>query len=186
MADTHAKERDSSKELLRYAGLFNQYPRSAQGLQQLVGAALHGDPVEVVPCVETRLDIDHSARTYLGVQCGVLGEDSLLGRGVMDRSGAVDVRIGPSCAERFQALIPGHKLYAKLERLVTCICKHHCAAVWWCGWHGTSAVCAALGQGWQRLGMDIGWVTLAASTQVPIRLRWYSCWRWHLSIQATH
>lgn len=154
MADTHAKECDSSKELLRYAGLFNQYPRSAQGLQQLVGAALHGDPVEVVPCVETRLDIDHSARTYLGVQCGVLGEDSLLGREVMDRSGAVDICIGPLCAERFQALIPGHKLYAKLERLVTLYLQTPLRCRLVVRLAREQRQCAALGQGWQRLGMD--------------------------------
>mgnify|MGYP001574765194 FL=1 len=36
IADARPEQRDQSNDLLRYAGLFNQYPRSALGLQQLV------------------------------------------------------------------------------------------------------------------------------------------------------
>jgi len=58
IADARPEQRDQSTDLLRYAGLFNQYPRSALGLQQLVKAVLSDVTVEVVPCVETRLRID--------------------------------------------------------------------------------------------------------------------------------
>lgn len=110
--------RAKSMHLLRYAGLFNQYPRSALGLQQLVRALLDDVSVEVVPCIETRLWIEDSARTYVGVQCGVLGENSLLGCEVLDRSGTLDIRIGPLSGDRFRLLLPGQALFQSLEQAV--------------------------------------------------------------------
>ncbi|WP_426117088.1 type VI secretion system baseplate subunit TssG [Pseudomonas sp. DSP3-2-2] len=154
VADARPGVRDDSLELLRFAGLFNQYPRSALGLQQLMRSALDGDPVEVVPCVETRLRIDRPARTYLGMQCGVLGENSLLGREMLDRSGTLDIRVGPVSAARFNQLLPGQAMYGRLEklghlymqtplrlRLVVSLDRQE--------QHG-----ATLGNGWQSLGLD--------------------------------
>ncbi len=170
MADARSEERDTSKELLRYAGLFNQYPRSALGLQQLVQSVLDGAPVEVVPCVETRLRIDRSARTYLGVQCGVLGEDSLLGREVMDRSGSLDIRVGPLDAERFHSLLPGQAMYQKLERLVKLYLQMplRCRLVMRLA--PGQQQCSALGQGWQRLGLDTWLGDGAAQDEVTFML----------------
>ncbi|GLR37883.1 type VI secretion protein [Pseudomonas plecoglossicida] len=118
LAGAGSTVRAQSIDLLRYAGLFNQYPRSALGLQQLLRAVLDDKSVEVVPCVEMPVAIDEPARTYLGVQCGVLGEDSVIGVEVVDRRGALEIRVGPLCAERFHQLLPGQALFKKLQQTV--------------------------------------------------------------------
>ncbi|KFE54512.1 type VI secretion system baseplate subunit TssG [Pseudomonas syringae] len=154
VADARPELRDQSLDLLQYAGLFNQHPRSALGLQQLVKAVLNDGSVEVVPCVETRLRIDRPARTYLGMQCGVLGEDSLLGREVMDRSGMLDIRLTSLSAQRFHDLLPGQALYQKLERVVVLYLQTplHSRLVMMLA--PQEQRCASLGQGWQQLGLD--------------------------------
>lgn len=154
MADARPEDRERSTDLLRYAGLFNQYPRSALGLQQLVQSVLDDRSVEVVPCVATRLRIDRSARTYLGTQCGVLGEDSLLGRDVIDRSGSLDLRVGPLSAERFHSLLPGQPVYQNLERLVKLYLQTPLRCRLVMRLEVDEQQCATLGQGWQRLGLD--------------------------------
>ncbi|MNF58237.1 hypothetical protein D3C84_397870 [compost metagenome] len=154
IADARPETRDQSVDLLRYAGLFNQHPRSALGLQQLVKAVLNDVPVEVVPCVETRLRIDHPARTYLGIQCGVLGENSLLGQEIMDRSGTLDIRVDSLHAERFHGLLPGQALYQKLERLVTLYLQKPLCTRLVMRLAADEQRGASLGYGWQRLGLD--------------------------------
>jgi len=154
IADARPEQRDQSTDLLRYAGLFNQYPRSALGLQQLVKAVLSDVTVEVVPCVETRLRIDRTARTYLGMQCGVLGENSLLGREVMDRSGTLDIRLTALSTERFHGLLPGQALYQKLERLVGLYLQTPLRSRLVMRLAADKQQCASLGGGWLRLGLD--------------------------------
>ncbi|HEY0290113.1 MAG TPA: type VI secretion system baseplate subunit TssG [Pseudomonas sp.] len=154
VADASPALRDDSLELLRFAGLFNQYPRSALGLQQLVRAALDGEPVDVVPCVETRLRIDRPARTYLGMQCGVLGENSLLGREILDRSGTLDIRVGPVSAARFNQLLPGQTLYTRLEKLAHLYMQTPLRLRLVVGLDRQEQHCATLGNGWQSLGLD--------------------------------
>lgn len=154
VAEAEPGLRNESRSLLRYAGLFNQYPRSALGLQQLVQAVLEGDPVEVIPCVETRLPIDLSARCHLGMQSCTLGEDSLLGQQVLDRSGSLDIRVGPLSGLRFHLLLPGRALYQRLERLVSLYLQTplRCRLVMRLA--ANEQHCANLGIGWQRLGLD--------------------------------
>jgi type VI secretion system protein ImpH len=170
LSDARPDERDGSTDLLRYAGLFNQYPRSALGLQQLVQSVLDDGPVEVVPCVETRLRIDRSARTYLGTQCGVLGEDSLLGREVMDRNGSLDIRVGPLSAKRFHSLLPGQAMYQKLERLVKLYLQTPLRSRLVMRLAVDEQQCATLGQGWQRLGLDTWLGNGAAQDEVIFML----------------
>ncbi|KQQ49867.1 hypothetical protein ASF84_21915 [Pseudomonas sp. Leaf127] len=154
VTDARPELRDHSLDLLRYAGVFNQHPRSALGLQQLVKAVLGDVTVEVVPCVETRLRIDRTARTYLGAQCGVLGEDSLLGREVMDRSGTLDIGLSALGAQRFHDLLPGQVLYQKLERLVRLYLQTPLLSRLVMRLAPDQQQCASLGHGWQQLGLD--------------------------------
>jgi type VI secretion system protein ImpH len=154
IADAPAQERRDALGVLRFAGLFNQYPRSALGLQQLMQGVLEEDRVEVIPCVETRLRIDRSARTYLGVQCGVLGEDSLLGREVTDRSTTLDIRVGPLSALRFHLLLPGTALFKQIEGLVKLYLQTPVRCRLVTRLAADEQRCATLGKGWQRLGLD--------------------------------
>jgi type VI secretion system protein ImpH len=170
VADAAPGLRNESRGLLRYAGLFNQYPRSALGLQQLVQAVLEGDPVEVVTCVETRLPIELSARCHLGMQSCTLGEDSLLGQQVLDRSGSLDIRVGPLSALRFHLLLPGRALYQRLERLVSLYLQTplRCRLVMRLA--ANEQCCANLGIGWQRLGLDTWLGESAAQDDVAFML----------------
>lgn len=154
VADAGPSHREDSLELLRFAGLFNQYPRSALGLQQLVQAALEGNPVEVVPCVEMRLRIDRPARIYLGKQCGVLGENSLLGREIMDRRGTTDIRVGPISAARFNLLLPGRSVYNRLKKLVHLYMQTPLRLRLVVSLDPREQYCATLSNGWQSLGLD--------------------------------
>jgi type VI secretion system protein ImpH len=154
VADASPEVRAQSSDLLRYSGLFNQYPRSALGLQQLVQAVLDVGPVEVVPCVETRVSIDRAARTRLGMQCAVLGENSVLGHEVVDRSSSLDIRVGPLSAERFHSLLPGQALYQKLERAVKLYLQTPLRSRLVMRLKAAEQQCAALGMGWQCLGLD--------------------------------
>jgi type VI secretion system protein ImpH len=154
VAEAPAELRNSARSLLRYAGLFNQYPRSALGLQQLVQAVLEDDPVEVVPCVEARLPIDPAARCHLGQQNCTLGEDSLLGQQVLDRSGSVDIRVGPLSGLRFHLLLPGRALYQRLEQLVKLYLQTPLRCRLVLRLAANEQHCATLGDGWQRLGLD--------------------------------
>src|SRR5471032_2790370 len=95
LADADPQWRQQAPQLLRYAGIFNQFPRSALGLEQLLRSTLDGDPVEVVPCVLSHVPIDDQSRCRLGLQGNVLGQDSLLGQQVSDRTSTLDIRIGP-------------------------------------------------------------------------------------------
>jgi type VI secretion system protein ImpH len=154
VADAGDEVRHTASGMLRFAGLFNQYPRSALGLQQLIQGALGSDPVEVVPCVPTSLRIDRSARTYLGVQCGVLGEDSLLGREVMNRSTTLDIRVGPLNALRFHMLLPGVALYQQIEKLVALYLENPVCCRLVTRLAPNEQRCATLGNDWHQLGLN--------------------------------
>ena len=154
VAEAEPGLRNQSRSLLRYAGLFNQYPRSALGLQQLVRAVLDGDPVEVMPCVKTRLPIDASARCHLGRQGCTLGEDSLLGQQVLDRNGSLDIRVGPLSGLRFHLLLPGRALHRRLQQLVRLYLQTPLRCRLVLRVQASEQRCASLGGGWQRLGLD--------------------------------
>lgn len=103
--------------LIRYAGLFTQFPRSAAGLKTLLCDALGGIPVEIVPCRTRRIMIPHDQRMLLGVSGVSLGEDSFVGEEIEDRMGAFRIRVGPLNQDQFHALLPGNDSYDKLSFL---------------------------------------------------------------------
>jgi len=88
------------------------------------------------------------------MQCGVLGENSLLGREVMDRSGTLDIRLTSLSTERFHGLLPGQALYQKLERLVGLYLQTPLRSRLVMRLAADKQQCASLGGGWQRLGLD--------------------------------
>jgi len=104
--------------LLRYAGLFTQFPRSAAGLRGLLRDALGGVPVEVVPCVPRKASIPEDQRARLGEGGVTLGADCYLGSELDDRMGKFRLQIGPLEADRFDALLPGRADHARVAFLV--------------------------------------------------------------------
>lgn len=154
LADADPQWRQHAPQLVRYAGIFNQFPRSALGLEQLLSSTLDGDPVEIVPCVLTQVPIDDQSRCRLGLQGNVLGQDSLLGQQVSDRTSTLDIRIGPLNALRFHLLMPGAALYKRIERL-TALYLHtplKCRLV--LSLKPEQQRGTRLGDSWQRLGTN--------------------------------
>jgi len=162
LADAGPQWRQHAPEMLRYAGIFNQFPRSALGLEQLITTALDGESVEVVPCVPTQVPIDHEARCRLGTQGNVLGQDCLLGRHVDDRATTLDIRVGPLSAIRFHLLLPGAGLFRRIERLAALYLQIPLKCRLVLSVKQAEQRSTALGDGWQRLGLNT-WLGDAAA-----------------------
>jgi type VI secretion system protein ImpH len=103
--------------LLRYIGLFTQFPCSAAGLKALLQDALDGVPVDVMPCILRRAKIPEDQRLCLGAPGGVLGGDCYLGEEVEDRMGKFRLLLGPVNRQQFQSLLPGGKGHSTLSHL---------------------------------------------------------------------
>lgn len=103
--------------LIRYAGLFTQFPRSALGLETLLRDALGSAPVMVTPCVSRSMEIPEDQRNSLGASSCTIGESLFLGSEIDDRTGAFRVSIGPLLLDQFQYLLPGSAGHKKLDRL---------------------------------------------------------------------
>lgn len=104
--------------LLRYTGLFSQWPRSAMGLKTLLSDALGGVPVDVEPCKHRRVRIPEDQRLVLGEQNNSLGDESVLGELVDDRLGKIAVHIGPMHAEDYKITRPGTDRYEWIVQLI--------------------------------------------------------------------
>ncbi len=109
-------------QLLRYAGLLTQFPRSAMGLETLLSDALEQVPVSVESCVPTQMDIPTEQRLILGERReaaqGQLGHGAWLGQSVNDRMNHFRVRIGPVSADQYHQLLPGQPQYGWVKYLV--------------------------------------------------------------------
>jgi len=103
--------------LMRYLGLFTQFPRSALGLRTLLRDALVGLPVEIVPCMARWVRIPPDQRFIMGVSGGSLGVDTVVGEEIEDRMGKFRVRIGPLTRAQFQAILPEEPDYRKVDFL---------------------------------------------------------------------
>jgi type VI secretion system protein ImpH len=103
--------------LLRYIGLFTQFPGSAAGLKALLQDAVGGMPVDVMPCIQRNAKIPEDQRLSLGGSESVLGRDSYIGEEIEDRMGKFRLLLGPVNRDQFQSLLPGGKGYSTLLRL---------------------------------------------------------------------
>lgn len=141
-----------ARALLPYAGLFGQRPRSALGLESLLGQLLKGAPVRVEPCAERAVAIPHVAQCRLGAQAHVLGECAVLGQRVRDRAGNLLIVVGPVTADAFMDLLPGAAGFERIRQTLA----HYLEAPLRCMLHllivPGQRRAATLGQGWSRLG----------------------------------
>ncbi|MGF1742452.1 type VI secretion system baseplate subunit TssG [Vibrio profundum] len=107
-------------ELVRYAGILSQFPRSAQGLEMMVSDAI-GAEVYVEELVGKWQSIPCDQQSMLGVNSLCLGEDTYLGTEILDHSGGCTLHVHAHEPEVFLELLPGGGLFNKLQRLV----KHY-------------------------------------------------------------
>src|SRR5690606_11070244 len=110
--------RPGFSHLLRFAGLFSQFPRSAMGLQTIVAALYPGTHVEVIQQDEMWQPIPTDQRFSLGAQACTLGEDSHVGSVVRSRSNNLTLQIHELEQETFLALLPGQEEFEKLAFLI--------------------------------------------------------------------
>ena len=105
--------------LIRYAGLFTQFPRSTVGLETLLSDAFRGIPVAIIPCLERKVAIPEDQRLYLGISGNYIGEDCVLGEEITDRMGKFRIKLGPVEGKQFNSLLrgsPDHKRLAFLTK----------------------------------------------------------------------
>ena len=103
--------------LLRYIGLFSQFPRSVVGLKALLRDALGNIPLTIIPCVEHKARIPETQRCCLGVSGGTLGKNAYLGHELADRMGKFRIQVGPVNAKVYQTFFPGNEAYERLAFL---------------------------------------------------------------------
>ena len=99
---------------LRYAGLLTQHPRSARGLETILSDVLEGVPVTVEQCVERTVPLPPEQRLTLGGELP-LGEETVLGDRITNRTNQIRIRIGPVENEAFEDLLPGRENLRKVS-----------------------------------------------------------------------
>jgi type VI secretion system protein ImpH len=103
--------------LLRYIGLFSQFPRSAMGLRALLSDAMGVSNLEVIPNVIRKVPIPEDQRCQLGLQGTVLGEDAYLGSHIDDRRGKIRVVAGPLDENHYHRMLPGNPNFKEAAAL---------------------------------------------------------------------
>ncbi len=111
------KEAPEGMSLARYAGLLNQFPRSAMGLRAILGDFFGGVNVRIVQCYQRRVKIPADQTLHLGGKSVSLGSDSYLGVEMDDRMSAIKLEIGPMTGEKFHTMLPGSAGHESLEFL---------------------------------------------------------------------
>ena len=144
--------------LIRYLGLFTQFPRSSLGLKTLLKNALGELEVEIIPCLKRRARIPPDQRSVLGTSTCTLGKNSFLGQEIDDRMGKFRIQIGPLNRQQFYSLFPGnsnHHLLAFLTRFyLTDSLEYDLELILAAGEVRTTCLGA---EEWSRLGLDT-WV----------------------------
>lgn len=96
-----------SYRFIRYLGLVLQHPRSALGLRTVLGDALGGLPIDVVPCLPRMARVPKDQRCCIGSTASMLGWDTFIGQQLLDRTGKFRLMIGPVSGKAFRELLPG-------------------------------------------------------------------------------
>ncbi|CCO24157.1 type VI secretion system baseplate subunit TssG [Maridesulfovibrio hydrothermalis] len=102
----------------RHIGLLTQYPRSALGLNTLLKDSLQHNNVRVEQCVLRKVKLPEDQRFSLGVSSNVLGEESLVGEELEDRTSKCAIVIRDLDAARYHQLLPGDGDGEVLDNLV--------------------------------------------------------------------
>lgn len=104
--------------LLRYIGLFTQFPRSASGLKAILTDTIGEIPVDVIPCMKRNVRIPEDQTLRLGANEGCrLGMDAYLGDHMQDRMGKFRIQLGPLSSKDFKRFSPGAEDFDRLTFL---------------------------------------------------------------------
>jgi type VI secretion system protein ImpH len=105
------------QNLLKYAGLLWQRPRSACGLEQLLENYFQ-IPVTVEQFVGAWLPIDEDQQSFLGFRNSILGMDTYLGRSYWSLNHNFIVHLGPLTSGNFYNFLPTGKHYEELNNII--------------------------------------------------------------------
>ena len=106
-----------SYRLLRYIGLFTQFPHTAMALKTLLNDALGGTAIEITPCVEQTAKIPENQTLRLATSGCRLGIDSYLGNELIDRMGKFRISLGPLNRAEFKRFSPGTENFSRISSL---------------------------------------------------------------------
>jgi type VI secretion system protein ImpH len=112
------REIPEAERLIRYIGLFTQFPRSALGLVTLLRDSLPDVPIDLVPCIKRMAKIPDNQRISMGMAACALGVESYVGEEIEDRMGKFRIQIGPLTQAGFLAFTPGSSDFKKLVSLI--------------------------------------------------------------------
>ena len=103
--------------LLRYIGLFTQFPHTAMALKTILNDALGGTAVEIIPCVEQTAKIPENQTLRLALSGCRLGIDSYLGDELIDRMGKFRISLGPLNRTGLKRFSPGTEDFSRVSAL---------------------------------------------------------------------
>ncbi len=113
----HRLDMPYAYSMIRYGGILSQHPRSAWGLETMLGDAFSYTPVKVVQCAGRNVKIPPSQRLLMGSTGCSLGIDSVIGSQIRDYAGKFRLRLGPVNYQLFQQLLPGSEENKRLSAL---------------------------------------------------------------------
>ncbi len=119
-ADQLRQDMPNPYGLLRYIGLFTQFPRSGIGLATLLQDVLKDVPVDIVPCILRKAKIPEDQRLKVGMTGSFVGVNSYLGEDIEDRMGKFRIQVGPLNQADFLRFTPGnsgHTLLVSMTEL---------------------------------------------------------------------
>lgn len=109
-------------ELLRYAGVLTQHPRSAATLEGVLFDYWQGLPVAVQQCSGRWVAIAPADQNRIGAANSRLGEDLTIGEEVYDLSGSFNITLGPMDWSTYLMFLPGEACSSETGCLVRLYC----------------------------------------------------------------
>ncbi|MDH5387806.1 MAG: type VI secretion system baseplate subunit TssG [Gammaproteobacteria bacterium] len=89
-------------KLLKYSGILCQQPKTQLGLKTILKDYFNDAVVDIVPCVHRKVPISDHQRCVLGKENNSLGNATVIGQQVDDRSGKFVIEIGPVSRSVFE------------------------------------------------------------------------------------
>jgi type VI secretion system protein ImpH len=105
-------------DLLRFAGIYTQQPRTALGLKTIVAGIYPGTKIDVIQQDERTTFISADQHCKLGQQANMLGQDSHLGQQLRCRSCNLTISMKNVGEDLFHRLLPGQIEYSRLKFMV--------------------------------------------------------------------
>lgn len=114
----HYRNQPGVETLLRFAGIYAQYPRSAVGLRTIIAGTYPQAAIDIDQLDMRPVQIAEDQRCKLGTQANTLGEDSHLGQQIRSRTSNLTIRLGELDETLFHQLLPGNPEYRRLQFIV--------------------------------------------------------------------